>query len=198
MRWTFRITAAFLLLLAAYTVWPFVDLYRLGVALQHGDVAAMSNYIEMRSLRPQLAKQVIATYLRIAGRDAKLPGFLGDAAVGLGASVADRALGEFVGHEQVGTLLQEALSTEQDDAPRRVAGLAPRNIGSLWRLYASADYKLHNFYVSVPPSFPPERRFRIHLRLSQWTWKLHGIDLPEPLRVRLAELMIRHMQKQKP
>jgi hypothetical protein len=69
--------------------------------------------------------------------------------------------------------------------------MVPRNFGALWELYASSDYKLHHFYVAVPPSFAPERRFRVHLQLSKWKWKLYSVDLPEHLRIRLAEMLLK-------
>lgn len=190
MRWTLRITVLIVILLAGYTVWPFVDLYRLGRAIQQADTVELSRRIEMRALRPSISRQVLAAYLKLAGQDAKLPGFLNSPAIGLGAAVADRALADLVQFGQVTQLIREALSrTGEAGSARDVAALVPRNLGGVWQLYASSEYRLNSFYVSVPPSFAPERRFRLHLQLTQWTWKLYGIELPEHLRVRLAEML---------
>jgi hypothetical protein len=192
MRWTLRITALLCVLLVGYTVWPFVDLYRLGRALQRGDAVELSERIEMRALRPSLARQVLASYLRLAGKDAKIPDFLKSTALGLGAGIADRALGQAIEPDQITQLIRDALArTSEGGEPRNIAALVPRNLGAIWTLYAGSEYRLHNFYVAVPPSFPRDERFRLHLRLTQWTWKLNEIELPETLRERLAEMLLK-------
>jgi hypothetical protein len=194
-----RIAALLGVLLAGYTVWPFVDLYRLGRALQRADAVELSKRIEMRALRPSLARQVIATYLRVAGKDAKIPDFLKSTVIGLGGGLADRALGHAIEPDQITTLIRDALARSGEGGrPRDIAALVPRNLGAIWTLYASSEYRLHNVYVSVPPSFPPDERFRLRLQLIQWTWKLYEIELPDTLRLRLAEMLLKRNEANPP
>jgi hypothetical protein len=192
MRWTWRITALLVALLAGYTAWPFVDLYRLGRAIERSDGAALSERIEMRALRPSMARQIFAAYLRLTGKDSSLPGFLNGAAFNIAAAMVDRALGNMIEFDQITALLRDALvrSGEGGHGPG-ASSFVPSDLGGLWTLYAGSEYRLHNFYVSVPPAFPLDRRFRLHLQLTQWTWKLYEVELPQHLRVRLAEMLVK-------
>ncbi|MBX6424723.1 MAG: DUF2939 domain-containing protein [Variibacter sp.] len=196
MRWSLRIAALLGALLAAYTLWPFLDLYRLGRAIERSDAAELATRVEMRALRPSISRQVLAAYLRLTGKDGDLPGFLGGAVAGFGAALADPALSDLIQFDQVAALMREALSRPAEHGrPRSIAELVPRDLGSLWTLYASSDYKLHDFYVSVPPAFAPDQRFRLRLHLTQWKWKLYEVELPEHLRTRLAEMLAREFKQ---
>lgn len=191
MRWAARISLLFLVLLVAYTAWPFVDLYRLGRAIERRDVAAVAARVDLRALRPAISRQVLATYLRVTGREAKLGGFVRDMVVGAGARFADAALADMISNDRVLDLFTEGLSSAvASEGPARQIQFAPRSLANFWDLYVTSEYKLQNFYVSVPPGAPPAQRFRLRLRLVQWTWKLYEIELPEAIRVRLAEQMI--------
>jgi len=196
MRWTLRVGLLCLGLLIAYTAWPFVDLYRLGRAIERRDAAAVIARVELRALRPSVSRQVIATYLQLTGREAKLGGFMRDVVAGAGAAFVDPALEELLSNERVLDFLADGLAgVVGPDGSTRQVDLAPRNLGGLWDLYVNSDYKLQNFYVAVPPGAPPAQRFRLRLRLMQWTWKLYEIELSEPIRVRLAEQIIKQTDK---
>lgn len=196
MRWTFRIGLLCLILLMVYTAWPFVDLYRLGRAIERRDVAAVSARIDLRALRPALSRQVLATYLRLSGREAKLGGFARDVAVGIGASFANRALEDVITPQRVLELLTEGLSAVgEPGGGTRPFAFAPSSLGGFWDLYVTSEYKLQNFYVSVPPGLPPAQRVRLRLRLMQWTWKLYEIELPEAVISRLVEQLIQQTER---
>jgi hypothetical protein len=197
MRWTLRIVALLALLLAGYTAWPFVDLYRLGRAVERADGPALSRRIEMNALRPSIARQVLATYLRLTGNEAGLADLLHGGAFGFGAAIANRALGSLIELDQIVSLLRQAFAGAGGDAGRP-AGIAPADLGGLWTLYASSEYRLTRFSVAVPPALPPEQRLRLHLKLTQWRWKLYGVDLPEPLRLRLAAMLVKAGERPTP
>ncbi|HET9903420.1 MAG TPA: DUF2939 domain-containing protein [Xanthobacteraceae bacterium] len=192
MRWTLRILALLAVLLAAYTVWPFVDLYRLGLALERNDTAALAQRVELRSLRPSLARQIFAAYLRLTGKESALSGVLNDTAVRIGAAVADRALGSLIEFGQIVALVRQGLAGGAAAASVEAAPvpLLPLDLNALWTVYASSEYRFDKFYVSVPPALPPDQRFRLRLQLTQWTWKLYDIELPPKLRAQLAEKLI--------
>ena len=193
MRWTLRIGALLGVLLIAYTIWPFVDLYRLGRAIERRDALAVASRVELRVLRPSISKQVLATYLRLTGSEARLgSGIARDFIVGAGVAMVDGALAETLTIERLLDLLSDGLGSAALGADlNRKLDFVPRNLSSLWRLYAGSEYRLADFHVSVPPDLPLKDRFKIRLRLTQWTWKLHDIELPEDMRVRLAEELIK-------
>ena len=95
-----RFTLAFLLfivLLVGYWVWPFIGLRALATDLQTRDAAALANDVNFGRIRSHLAGQIIATYLRITGREKKL----GPLAQAVGASIIDPWLAQIVNPEKV-------------------------------------------------------------------------------------------------
>jgi hypothetical protein len=198
MRWTVRIGILCLVLLAGYTAWPFVDLYQLGRAIDRRDAAAVGDRIEIRGIRPSISRQVLATYLRLSGREAKLGG-LSNVVVRMGAALIDPTLEEMLSEDRLLDFFTRGLGEavgEGQPAPRFDINF--NSLRNVWDLYANSDYSFGDFYVSVPPATPMERRYRIHLHLIQWTWKLYGIELPEPMRVKLAQHLIEKIDKHPP
>lgn len=192
MRKTVAVAALVIAFLAAYMAWPFVDLYRLGRAFERRDIASVADQVELRAVRPDLSRQVIATYLRLTGQEARLPGSLRDIATGVGAAVLDPLLEEIISVEKIVDLFDRGLVAGAGEAvPGGRLRLFPGGLDTAWDLFANADYKLTNVYVSVPPRVNPAQRFTMRLHLVQWRWKLYGIELPEPVRVSLAEELIR-------
>jgi hypothetical protein len=188
MRWTVRIGILCLVLLAAYTVWPFVDLYRLGRAIERHDAKAVMAQMELRGIRPSISRQVLATYMRLSGREAKLGG-LTSYVVGAGAAFVDPALEEFLAKGRLLDFftrgLDEALAGTGKSSPR--FSLTFHSLGSAWDLYSHSEYSLGDFYVAVPAGAPKAQRYRIQLHLISGRWKLYGIELPEVVRVKLAQ-----------
>jgi hypothetical protein len=76
------------LLLLGYWAWPFFDLRAMSADLQARNAAALSEQVDFELLRRSLTGQIIATYLRIAGRERKL-GPLSPLASAIGASIVD-------------------------------------------------------------------------------------------------------------
>ena len=60
------------LLLLGYWAWPFFGLRALSADLQARNAAALSEQVDFELLRRSLTGQIIATYLRITGRERKL------------------------------------------------------------------------------------------------------------------------------
>lgn len=194
MRWTLRIGLLLGLLLLAYSIWPFIDLYRLGRAVEARDATAVAARIELRALRPSVSRQVFATYLRLTGNEARLGGIARDFVIGAGAALADSAIAEMMTVERLLDIVTDGLASRTLPGVSRWE-MVPRNLGGLWRIYADSEYRLDDFYVSLPPAVPPSQRFRMRLRLLQWTWKLHDVELPEDVRQRLAEELIKQTEK---
>jgi Protein of unknown function (DUF2939) len=194
MRWAARISLVFLILVAVYTVWPFIDLYRLATAIERRDVAGLSQRVELRALHASINRQVVAAYLRLTGKEASL-GRLGDVAVGLAASIVPPTVDEHASTARFLELLADGWPRDAFAGSSKRIALMPRTFGTVWRLYANSEYSLDNFYVSVPVAVPPPQRFRLRLRLTKWTWKLFEVQLPDELRLRLANELIKSAGK---
>ena len=199
MRWAARISLVFLVSLAVYTAWPFVDLYRLARAIERRDVVALSERVEFRAVRTSVNRQVVAAYLRLTGKEARLGPF-SDVAVGLAVAMADPAMADVASAEKLLELFtkgwpQAVPASSQSPDAAGPAIVLPRNPAALWQLYAGSEYRFNDFYVFLPPDVPAAQRFRLQLRLTQWTWKLNDVQLPADLRVQLAQELIRASER---
>jgi hypothetical protein len=195
MRWAARISLIFLILITVYTVWPFVDLFRLANAIERRDVVGLSRRVELRALHASINRQVAAAYLRLTGREASLGRFGSDVAAGLAASIVPPAPDDHASTAQFLELLADGWPRDAFAGGSQRLALMPRTLGTVWRLYANSEYSLDNFYVSAPVAVPPPQRFRLRLRLTQWTWKLYEVQLPDELRLRLANELIKSAGK---
>ena len=45
--------------------------------------------------------------------------------------------------------------------------------------------------------FPPDEQFSVRLSLKEWQWKLSGIDLPAPMRMWLAQQLVKQQKEKK-
>jgi Protein of unknown function (DUF2939) len=198
MRTAARISLVFLVLLAGYTVWPFFDLFQIARAIEQRDAATLSERVEFRPLRTSVNRQVLGTYLRLTGKEARLGPF-NDAAVGLAVSVADAALADIGSAEKLLEMFAKgwppAGAGHGIDPAGKESAVIPRTLGTAWKLYAGSEYRLNDFYVSVPPDVAPAQGFRLQLRLTQWLWKLRDVQLPNDLRVQLAQDLIRTVER---
>jgi Protein of unknown function (DUF2939) len=192
MRWTVGIVVVLIALLAAYTVWPLVALYRLATAVETRNVAAVVRMIELRPLRLSLIQQLIAECFRITGT-ARLGPLGTNVAATLGATIADPIVDHLLKVDNLIVLLAEG-SADVAGAPRISLDFPPltaRSLTSAWRTWLSSDYAGTRFRVSLPPDKPTAQQFGIRLHVSNWRWKLTGLTLPESLLRRLAEEIVK-------
>jgi hypothetical protein len=196
MRWTLRIGALFAVLLAVYTVWPFVDLYRLGRAIERRDAQAIVSHVEFRAVRRSLEQQIAATYLRLTGREARL-GPVSSLAIGAAASLIDPIIADMVSSDRLVAVFANGWPAEMlppEHSGSRIE-VVPETLGKIWHAYANSEYTMENFYVSLPVDVPASQRYRLRFRLIAWTWKLYEVDLPEPVRVRVAQEVVKALDK---
>lgn len=183
MRW---IVAGLFALVAAWGVYllsPYYMLYRLGRAVETGDVEAVAARVNVRALRSSVAKQVAAELAAtepdrgIATADAQL---VASAALAL----ADPVLESFVRPDGVLRLLR---ISPAGDATGTAFGKRSVGIEDLDDFLPSSSWRgFRNVYVHLPPGEPPGSRYRVQLRLGNWRWRLVAIDLPPRLIRRLA------------
>jgi hypothetical protein len=75
MKKTLWIAAFLLVLLGAYTAWPYKGLYELSRALQARNAAALAENIHLPTLRRSVSEQVLLSYAKLIGASARLGPF---------------------------------------------------------------------------------------------------------------------------
>jgi len=192
-RWAISIVVLIAVMLAAlYVAWPLWSLQQLAIGVQRRDPATLERFIEFPELRRSLAHQISRTYLNITGLGQRL----GPLQVAIG-SVADPLLERFLTPNGVATLLDNGwpAGLPEEGRPLVSKGIGAANLGSVWRLFAAADYSGRDFSISLPLSSEPSQQFRLHLRLIAGTWKLVSVDLPNEINLRFAQLIVKAVKK---
>jgi hypothetical protein len=184
--------AAVLILWLAYTVWPFVSLYRLASGVQARDIAAVSQQVDFRALRASLATQIVATYLRLTGKIGRSGSLLDQLTVGVGVSLADPIVTKLISPEVLLELLQNGKpSGVFSESVPSLQGLSSEALGNAWRAYVNSEFGIGRFFIRVPVDKPAAESFRLQFCLAGLTWNLCGAELPEQLQVRLAQEIIK-------
>jgi hypothetical protein len=193
-----RKTVVVILLVAmawlAYVAWPITTLGTLARAVEAGDTATAIRHIDLSAVRRSLTDQVVETYLKLTGKTASplLRGALASAA----GSIADPIVSRIVAPGALADFLRDGWPTAVlPDRPPGTAGLSSASLGSAWDVFTTAEYGIRRFEIELPPSLPRERRFVLEFRLIQWRWQLAGVQMPEHLRTRLAEALIKALPK---
>jgi hypothetical protein len=196
MRWTVRTIVVVAVLWIGFTTWPLFALYDLVKAVQHRDVVAVNHRINFPALRRSLTEQITRTYLKLTGRDARLGQFGQSVAVAAASSIADPIVSKLLSADTVVELLADGWPTAllpEKSAPTR--GLSPHTLGSVWQIYLQSEQGLRTFDIAVPTTVPKPLRFKLRFRLAVWTWKLVDVELPEELRLRLAQELVKQVEK---
>src|SRR6266516_2742804 len=94
------------LALLAYSAWPFLGLFELVHAVQTRNTAEINERVDFKELRQSLTDQLVRTYLRITGRDAKLNVLAQNVVMGLARTAADPIVAKLVSPEALAELLQ--------------------------------------------------------------------------------------------
>lgn len=177
----------FVLVCGAFLVSPYIGLSRIAAAVEARNAAMLSHRVDFRRLRQSLSSQVVATYLKTTGRASKL-GTQGNAlAVGVGTSLADPIVSRLINPETLVDFLKATKVSSGDlHLPAGVGPFQKGSLGSFWQSFVNSEYGLGNFYISLPTSAPAIQQYRVRLQVLQWNWKLTGIDLPQNIRILLA------------
>ena len=193
MRKTVGIFAILFLLWLGYIVWPFASLFSVVRAAQARDAIALAQRVDYPKLRRSVAVQILQAYAGLSG--VKLD--TASVAIGLTAAFTDPFVEKLLTPAALADLLRSGWAKDMlgDDAPADAQGVASRGLGNVWRLYLNSDYGVGVVRISLPVNQPKERQFRVELSLSQWTWKLSGLDLPVALKERLARELMRQQGK---
>lgn len=194
MRKTLAIFLVLFVLWLGYLVWPFASLFAVVRAAQAGDAAAIAQRVDFPKLRRSVAVHILQTYAGLSGTRLDSASLT----IGLGVALADPLLEKLLTPAALAELLRSGWPKAAlgDDAPAGSAGLDPGALGNPWQLYLNSDYGIGVVRISLPAAQPRDRQFHVELSLSQWTWKLSGLDLPVALKERLAREVMK--QKVKP
>lgn len=171
----------------AWSAWPFFGLYDIGRSLQAGDVAQLEREVDFPALRRSFAAQIVQAYGRLTGVQAP-SGFT----AGVASAFADALVAKLISPEALAELLRGRLP--KDVPADRALSMSPLDwnaLGSVWRLYALSDYGIGEVRLLLPADAPADKRFRVHLELQDWTWKLAGLDLPAETQDQLARVLIK-------
>jgi hypothetical protein len=116
------------------------------------------------------------------------PAIVEQFAVSVGASLADPMVAKLVSPETLLDLLRDGKPSNvlSEDAPS-VGCLSSEALKNLWRVYANSEFGIARFFLDVPVDKPLQDSFRLQFCLKDWTWRLCGLELPEPLQLRLAQ-----------
>jgi hypothetical protein len=189
MRWTLRISFLLFLAWAIFMVSPFVALYDLSKAVEARDVARITERVNFNALRVSLARQILGEYLKTQDLD----GLGRQAATQAGTAVLNPVLEELITPQAVIDLLedgqlQQAAGTLSGNGIFSPIGFDAQSLGKAWRTFILSESQgFRAITIPLPVDEPKERQFKITLRLRGTTWRLTGIELPEPLKEELIK-----------
>lgn len=196
MRWTLRIAAVLAILLLAYAIWPVVGFARIASAIEARDGAALAKLVDFRALRKSLTKQIVAAYIELTGKEKQL-GLMGKTlAVGIGTSYTEPIVAELLNEQTLIDLLTKGQvggggGVGAVKVPAELAPFSKSALQSGWRTWWASEYGLGDYYVYLPPDKTPDKQFKVRLSLKDLQWKLTGLDLPQPMRVELAQQLVK-------
>jgi len=186
MRWLGRLSVVGVFGLIAYAAWPLLDLKRIADAIDARDAGRFTELLDVNELKRSIASQVARAHLKLTNPTRRLSPLALNMATNAGIVLADSYVIEIVKSERLFDLLKPArIETFAGPNINPQAWAAP-NLRNAGKLLSAAEYRGRNFYVTLPLSAQAPQQFRLRLKLTEWKWKLAGIDLPEELQLRLA------------
>lgn len=177
-----------------YVAWPIQALGALARAVEGKDVATALHYVNLPAVRRSVTEQIVDTYLKLTGKSASP--LLRGAVASVADSFVEPVVGKIVSPDALMDLLRTGWpNAALPDRPPGTIGLSSSGLGNAWQIFAAAEYGIRRFEIELPPSLPRDRRFVFEFRLSQWRWQLADIRMPEHIRVRLAEALMKAQKR---
>jgi Protein of unknown function (DUF2939) len=191
MRVIVRGVVALVILIAAYWGLALAGAGQLASAASRGDAEAVMERVDLQALIRSLSSQIARAYLDQNPQLEKLLARRQGPAGGvvINAAAAEMLLRAFLTPENIAAFLGQGVSIPK-------AGSTDK--GTLWRLPALGEafherplQALMNSRFEGPLSFvvgldSPDGRYSVHMNLSGMTWRLSGLDIPEPVMAQAA------------
>jgi hypothetical protein len=191
MRVLVRGAVALVILFAAYWGWALAGAAQLASAAQRGDTQAVMERVDLEALIRSLSAQIARAFANQNPQLQRLPS--PRQGVFLNGSAAEMLLRALLTPDTIAALLNQGrvgvLNAQGKDA------------ATLWDMpslgaafHARPLQVAMNSYFSGPLSFvvglnSPDGLYRVHMNLSGVTWRMSGVDVPEPVTARLAQLI---------
>jgi Protein of unknown function (DUF2939) len=186
-----RGTVALVILVGAYWGWALAGAGQLASAASRGDAQAVMERVDLQALIRSVSSQISRAFLDQNPQLQKLKS-LGQGVL-LNASAAEMLLRALLTPDNIAALLNQGRVGVLD------AG--GKDAGTVWGMpslgeafHARPLEVLLHSYFDGPLSFvvglnSPDGLYRLHMSLSGVTWRLSGVDMPEPVTARVARLI---------
>ena len=191
MRMLLRGAVALVILLAVYWAWALAGAAQLASAAKRGDADAVIERVDLQALIRSLSGQIARAFLdqnpQLQNPPPPRQG------VFLNASAAEMLLRALLTPDNIAALLSQGRVG--------VVGAGGKDAGTVWGMPSLGEaFNARPLQVALsshfdgPRSFvvgldSPDGRYRIYMDLSGLTWRMSGVDIPEPITARLARLI---------
>ena len=191
MRMLIRAAVALVILVALYWGWALVGAAQLASAAERGDADAVIERVDLQALIRSLSGQIARAFLDQNPQLQKAPPPRPGAF--LNASAAEMLLRALLTPDNIAALLSQGRVG--------VLGAGGKDVGTVWGMPSLGEafnarplQVIMHSYFDGPRSFvvgldSSDGFYRIHMNLSGLTWRMSGVDVPEPITARLARLI---------
>ena len=169
------------LLWAGLLAWPLFDLFRLARAIENRDIATVTRLVDFVRVRNSLTQQIVDAYAKRTGARVNAR------AQGIAFSIADPLIARIVSADALAELLRAGWPvTIVPEGARDGTGISVAALGTILDIFSHSEYGIGRFEITVPVRIPAERAFGLEMRLTQWTWRLATVRLPDQVSEILA------------
>ena len=204
MRW---FAVLFVVVVAAWLIFtasPYYALYEFARAVEGGDLATIKSRVNFSAVRISLSKQLVTAYLVASGRESELKSSNKGLVAAAGSTLVDPLLAQYVTPEALAEFLSERRGAAAGGGtgptlPGSGSGgpaLAPKTLKAAWSLFLASESRgFRAILFPVPPESRAEDQFRLQFRLTSFTWRLVGVEVPQAVQQRLIQEMTRREGK---
>ncbi len=170
-----RIVAAVVVVCAAYAVWPYVTLFRLGQAIRHGNAAALETLVDWNGVREGIKEDICDNVFdqptaRTVSGESRLPPF----GFSFVQGIAGNAVDEHVNPQALVSAARDAGSKGQ--AGRATADANPT---IAWAFFDGPTS--FSVLLRQPGAAAADEPIRIEFQLRHGAWKVTRAWLPREM-----------------
>lgn len=206
MRWLIRGLVLVFVAWLVFAASPYYALYDFARAAEAHDVEAIKSRVNFSAVRTSLSKQLVAAYLVATGRESDLKSSNKGIVAAAAGTFVDPLLAQYVSPDAlVEFLAGRGLPAARAGASAGAAvpglasgpeGFAPKSLRAAWSLFLNAETRgFRAILFPVPPEKPAEEQFRLQFRLTNLTWRLVGVEMPQAIQQQLVQEMLRREGK---